>query len=196
MIYTGDGLRVRICVPTTNYHHWMALASYSSLKRFLPDAAFEIVVHGRSRFLFGWASQLRLKMTRRDATAPAPRFEATEAGVLAVTAECFAVRQWEDDRLRSGSFVSRDGSACLNNGGDCEICDFLCADVRSEAYTPLVTVCNGLGSFVPSEWIHRDACFLTSAGKYRAGCKTPTEAAVLDEWQRTTSLAACLGLNH
>ena len=96
----------------------------------------------------------------------------------------------------TASVANSEGSAFLNRGGQCEIGDFLCGCVQDDGYTPLVNVAKGVGSFVPSQWIDRNACFLANVNRFRPGCKTPTEVAVLDEWQRATTLAACLGLNQ
>ncbi len=195
MIYTGIGLRVRICAIPTHYHHWMAFACYSSVRRYLPDAEIELVVFGRQSLFFNWAKTLHLK-TVRGIDQPAPIFDANGSGVLALSPECIAVRQWDNDKFVIDSFVNRSGTCCLKWQKDCEITELLCADAKLDLYTPFADVSKGVGAFVSSDWIHRGACFLSHIDSFVTGNETQTERAVFDEWHRAISLAACLGLNR
>lgn len=165
------------------------------MRRFLPDADVELAVFGRGGFFYNWASRLRVKVRRRPAILAAPIVEA-ESGLLVVNSECIAVRQWDDDRLLTESLVNRTGTACLRRDKECEITDLLCADPRSESYAPLADVSNGVGGFVPKNWIDKSVCFLTYISRFRTGKETLTELAVLEEWQRATLLASSLGLNQ
>lgn len=166
MIYTGDGLKVRISVLPTHYHHWMGFACYTSMKHYLPDATFELAITGRPMFFFDWAARFQLKVARHCAEHP---------NLLCVQSEFMAVRQWDDD-WRNASVI--------------------CEDAKSENYTPMVDVSGGVGAFVRSEWIDSHACFLKHVPNFRTGNETQTELAVLDGWQRAANLAACLGLNR
>lgn len=195
MIYTGDGLKVRICAYPTHYHHWMAFTCYSSLKRFLPDATIELAVFGRAGLFFEWASRLRLKVLRRQAINAAPILEA-EPGLLVVTSECVAVRQWDDPLLTTASMVNRSGTACLRHVGEFEITESLCMSPKSDGYAPLTDVSAGIGAFVPENWIHKSDCFLADINRFRTGNETQTEVAVFDEWRRAINFAGCLGLNQ
>lgn len=194
MIYTGDGLRVRICTYPTPYHHWMSFACYSSMRRFLPDAEIELAVFGRKGFFYDWASRLRVKVLRRPDVLAAPLIEA-EPGMLAVTSECVAVRPWDNEQL-SDSVVNRSGSACLRRNNECQISGLLCEDAKQDGYTPLASVAGGVGGFVPKDWIDKSVCFLTYVNRFRTGEETLTELAVFEEWQRATTLASSLGLNQ
>ena len=165
------------------------------MRRFLPDAEIELAVFGRVGFFFNWASRLRLKVLRRQAISAAPIVEA-ETGLLVVVPECVAVRQWDDERLVTESFVNRTGTACLKYSKEFEITDVLCADAKSESYAPLADVSNGVGSFVPGDWIDKNVCFLTYINRFKTGKETLTELAVLDEWRRATNLASSMGLNQ
>jgi hypothetical protein len=162
---------------------------------FLPDAKVELAVFGRGGLFYDWASRLRLRMLRRPAVPAAPIVEAT-SGLLVVTSECIAVRQWEGDRLLTESLVNRTGTACLRRSKQCEITDDLCADPRSDGYAPLADVSSGVGGFVPKDWIDKSVCFLTYINRFRTGKETPTELAVLEQWHRAVSLASSLGLNQ
>ena len=193
MIYTGNGLTVRICVQPTRYHHWMAFACFSSMRRFLPDATMELAIFGRPGLFFDWASRLRIPFLRRKPIRPAPMLEADKPGMLVLCPECIAVRPWDDDRLMTDSMVTRTGTACLRWDKEYEISDVFCVNAKSDSYAPLADVSGGLGSFVLSEWIDKDVSFL--AHRFVTGSDTQMELAVLEEWQRAANLATCLGLN-
>lgn len=194
MIYTGDGLRVRICAYPTHYHHWMSFACYSSVRRFLPDATVELAVFGRSGLLFDWASRLRLKVLKRKPTLAAPILE-SEPGLLVITSDCIAVRQWDDPSLLKTSVTNRTGTACLRGSGEYQIGESLCMNPKAEGYAPFADVSHGVGAFVSEQWIHRTDCFLAYIDGFGTENDTQTERAVLDEWRRAMNLTGCLGLN-
>lgn len=194
MINTGDGLRVRICSPSTYYYHWMSFACYVALKRNLPDATVELVIQGKPTAYFDWARTLRLRVIHRD-MVPVPLVEA-QPGLVALSPECVSVRPWTDERLLSGSWASPDGAVCVRRDGDCVPCDFLCGHAKDDPCTPFVSAARGAGSFVPEKWLHRSRCFLSLATEFKAVCDTPAELAVINEWQRATLLATGLGLNQ
>lgn len=195
MIYTGNGLTVRICAIPTPYDHWMSFACYASIRRYLPDAVVELVVFGRPGVFFDWARRLRLRIVKRSATSPAPLVEADDANVLAILPTCIAVREWIDSRLNE-SWVTPNGSACLRRESEMQIGDLVCADAKADAFSPLADVSGGVGEFVPSRWIDTHACFLAGVNTFRSGSETPTESAVFDEWHKAIALAGCLGLNR
>lgn len=165
------------------------------MRRFLPDAEIELAIFGRKGFFYDWAARLRTRVLRRPDVLAAPLIEA-EPGMLAVTSECVAVRQWDDAVLSTGSLVNQTGSACLRRDGECVIGNALCEDAKHDGYTPLVNVAAGVGGFVPKDWIDKSVCFLTYVNRFRTGKETLTELAVFEEWQRATMLASSLGLNQ
>lgn len=191
MIYTGKGLTVRICVMPTCYDHWMSFACYCSIKRYLPDADVELVAHGKSRF-FNWARRLRLRIITRN-LPPVPQNEADRPGILAIFPNCIAIREWSDE-IKSCINVS--GSACFRQNDEVCINDSLCSNVKSDGYTPLTDIVEGIGCFVVSEWLDKDACFLNRVARFESGNETQTEIAVLNEWRRAALLAVGLCLNQ
>jgi hypothetical protein len=195
MIYTGEGLRVRICTYPTVYHHWMSFVCYSSMRRFLPDAEVELAVFGRPGFFYDWAARLRLRTLRRPPVLAAPLVEA-ESGMLAITSECVAVSQWENDIFLTESLVNQSGTACLRHNNDFVISNTFCEGAKFDGYVPLVNVSEGVGSFVSKDWIDKSTSFLTNINRFKTGKETQMELAVLEEWQRAIVLASSLGLNR
>ena len=165
------------------------------MRRFLPDAEIELAVFGRPGFFYDWAARLKLKILKRPPILAAPLIEA-EPGMLVVTSECVAIHQWDSENLLTGSLVNRSGSACLRRAGECEISNTLCENAQHEGFAPLADVSNGVAGFVPKDWLNKSVCFLTYVNRFRTGKETTTELAVLEEWQRATTLASSLGLNQ
>jgi len=193
MIYTGDGLRVLICTPGDYYHHWLSFTCYLGVKRNLPDATVELLVHGEFGELFSWARRLRLKLRKKNCPVPAPIMEADTPGTLAVLPSCMFIRPWNDSRLSEKSIASSDGEACLKWHGPVEVGDYLCSSVREDRDTPLVSVAGGFGGFDESVWASSKSCFLSVVN--RANANNSTETAVLNDWQRASHLAVGLGMS-
>lgn len=164
---TGDNLIVVIECDYLPHHNWMALASWYSIHKFLPDA--EVVVFCKRQTptaeLFKWAKKMQIPFyTYRNAS---PTISSGKQ-VVRIPVTTVAVRSYDQVPLGPIS-------------------------VQSSDLAVFVDYSEGCGKFTVAKWINRvKPPFVDAVKKFTNEHCTMNEMKTLKLWERLSQLYAIL----
>ena len=155
----GNGLEILIKSEYTPFNGWMALSSWYSISKNLPDAKVVVACKRKSlsAYCFGWAYKLKVKMVFYNDVID---WKPTEEKFIKISDRTLAIRTYDENDLGP-------------------------VDVKSDQLSTFVEITEGCGNFVASEWIHRNrGPFQNAVDNFSTLDMSANESKVLRLWQQ------------
>ena len=164
MMISGEGLGILIACKPIPIHHWMAFASWYSIKKSLPDAHVLMIcdLQPVTRDLFNWTHRCKVRLIRQKLDIDLEKFaeekmKGLEKKVI-ISPYVMAIREYNED-------------------------SFGPVPARSEQFTTLVDCEDGCGKFVASKWIDRLSPPFLHVKSLRSDDLTVNETKVFKVWE-------------